>query len=288
MLKWFKKIDQMLTGRGRVDEELLEELEESLIQADVNVRTAGLLLDALRKRVENDRLSSSDDARRVLREEIQRLLEGGDTTLRLVNRPAVVLLVGVNGTGKTTSLAKLARRLTDEGKSVLVAAGDTFRAAAIEQLEEWASRIHVPVVRHQMGGDPSAVVFDAISAAKARGTDVLLIDTAGRLHTKGNLMEELKKIGRVVERELGRPADETLLVLDATTGQNALSQAELFSKAVPVTGLILTKTDGTAKGGIALTLRQEMGVPIKLIGVGEKAEDLRSFDARSFVDDLFS
>lgn len=288
MLKWFKRIDQMLTGRGRIDEELFEELEESLIQADVNVRTAEALLAALRKRVQDDRLSQSDEVRGALRQEVERLLSGGDTSLNLQGKPAVVLLVGVNGTGKTTSLAKLAYQLTQERKRVLIAAADTFRAAAIDQLEEWASRIGVPVVRHQMGSDPSAVVFDAVTAAKARDVDVLLVDTAGRLHTKGNLMEELKKTGRVIQRELGHDADETLLVLDATTGQNALSQATLFRQAVPLTGLILTKTDGTAKGGIALTLRHELGLPIKLVGVGEKREDLRPFDPHAFVEDLFS
>jgi fused signal recognition particle receptor len=288
MLKWFKKIDQMLTGRGKIDEETYEELEDLLIQADVGINTTQRLMSRLREEVANRRLAAGSDVTAVLKEIMTDILNVGAPALKTSpTPPTIILLVGVNGTGKTTTLAKLAHLYQSQGKKVLVAAGDTFRAAAIEQLEIWAQRTGAGIIKHQAGSDPAAVVFDAIQAAEARKSDVLLADTAGRQHTKSNLMDELNKIGRIVERERGRPADETLLVLDSTTGQNLIHQAREFSKAVPVTGIALTKIDGTAKGGAALSLTDEFKIPIKLLGTGEKAESLRPFDAKWFVDQLF-
>ena len=288
MLKWFKKIDQMLTGRGKIDEETYEELEDLLIQADVGVNTTLKLMTRLRDVVADRRLASGDDVSAVLKEVIIEMLTVGDARLRESPRPpTVIMLVGVNGTGKTTTLAKLAHRYNQQGKRVLVAAGDTFRAAAIEQLEVWADRAGASIIKHQAGSDPAAVIYDALRAAGARGSDVLLADTAGRQHTKSNLMDELNKIGRIVERERGRAADETLLVLDSTTGQNLVQQAKEFSRAVPLTGVVLTKIDGTAKGGAAISLTDELKLPIKLLGTGEKADNLRDFDPKWFVDQLF-
>ena len=288
MLKWFRKIDQMLTGRGTIDEETYEELEDMLIQADVGVNTTANLMQRLRDEVAKRRLEKGGDVSLVLKELLIDMLSGGDTGLRLSpEKPTVIMMVGVNGTGKTTTLAKLAHRFQAQGKKVIVAAGDTFRAAAIEQLEVWANRTGSQILKHQAGSDPAAVVFDALQAAKARGSDVLLADTAGRQHTKSNLMDELNKIGRIVVRERGSAADETLLVLDSTTGQNLVQQAKEFSKIVPLTGVVLTKIDSTAKGGAALTLVEELKIPIKLLGTGEKVESLRDFDAKWFVDQLF-
>lgn len=272
-----------------MDEALFEELEELLIQADVSVRTADFLLSEVRETVRRERIEDAGDVRAVLQRAIAGMLAGSDTRLRLSDvPPTVFLMVGVNGCGKTTTIAKLAHRYRERGRKVLLAAADTFRAAAIDQLEAWAKRVDVPIVRHQPGSDPAAVVFDALQAAKSRGADLLIVDTAGRLHTKSNLMEELKKIGRVVEREIGRSPDETLLVLDATTGQNAVNQAREFSRAVPVSGVVLTKMDGTAKGGVLLTVRQELGLPVKLLGVGEKPADLEDFDPEAFAQGLFA
>jgi fused signal recognition particle receptor len=288
MLKWFKKIDQFLTGRGKIDEETYEELEDLLIQADVGVTAAGKLMTRVRDEVADRRLAAGDDVSKVLKEVMVQMLRVGDPSLRFgPEAPAVILLVGVNGTGKTTTLAKLANRLTGQGKSVLVAAGDTFRAAAIEQLEIWTQRTGAQIVKRPAGSDPASVIYDSLQAARARKTDVLLADTAGRQHTKSNLMDELNKIGRIVERERGRPADEILLTLDSTTGQNLIHQAREFSRAVPVTGAVLTKIDGTAKGGAAISLADEFKMPIKLLGTGEKAGDLREFDPEWFVDQLF-
>jgi len=289
LLKLFGKIGQLLSRGAKVDEALFEELEELLIQADVSVRTADSLLSDLRETVRRDRIEDGEDVKGALRRAIAHMLGGSDTRLRFSDvPPTVFLMVGVNGCGKTTTIAKLAHRYRERGMKVLLAAADTFRAAAIDQLEAWAKRVGVGLVRHQPGSDPAAVVFDALQAAKSRGVDLLIADTAGRLHTKGNLMEELRKIGRVVEREMGRPADETLLVLDATTGQNAVNQAREFLRAVPVSGVVLTKLDGTAKGGVLLTVRQEVGLPIKLLGVGEKPEDLQDFDAEAFAQGIFA
>ena len=288
MLKLFTKIGQLFSRKPTIDEEFYEELEELLIQADVSVRTTQKLLEELRQKVRSERLNCAEDVKNALRDAVARMFFETDSRVRLSDvPPSVLLMVGVNGTGKTTTIAKLARRYQQQGKRILLAAADTFRAAAIDQLEAWAKRIDADIVRHQPGSDPAAVVFDAIQAAKARGADIVIIDTAGRLHTKTNLMEELKKIGRVIEREVGRPPDETLLVLDATTGQNAVNQAREFSKAVPVTGVVLTKLDGTAKGGVLLTVRDELGIPVKLIGTGEKLEDLEDFDPQAFAASIF-
>ena len=290
--KIIRKIDQVVTGRGKIDEDLFEEFEENLLQADVNVHTTTAILKDLREAVQDERMKTSDEVVDRLRANVVSILSKTATPEKIALKtnatsPTLYLIVGVNGVGKTTSIAKLANLLQKQGKKVILAAGDTFRAAAIDQLEIWAKRTNTEMIRHKEGGDPSAVIFDAIRAAKARGADYVIADTAGRLHTRANLMEELKKINRVTERELGRPADETLLVLDATTGQNAISQAKQFQLAVPLSGLILTKLDGTARGGIVITIADELQLPIKLVGVGEKAEDLRIFDPEWFVNSLF-
>lgn len=287
----FQKVDQMFTGRGKIDEELLEELEEALIGADLNVHTTMRALDELRAMVADKRLKDATDVTDHLKRFLwDTLMAGGASPVLSIapSAPTVYLIVGVNGVGKTTSVAKLAYKLQREGKRVVLAAADTFRAAAVEQLALWGERVGVEVVKGRDGADPAAVVFDAIQAAKARKADYLLIDTAGRLHNKSHLMEELKKINRVVMRELGgRSADETLLVLDATTGQNAVNQAREFKSAVSITGLILAKLDGTARGGIVITIKDELNVPIKLIGTGEKPGDMEYFDAQTFIDALF-
>ena len=281
----FQKVDLVLTGRRPVDDELFDDLEEALIQADVNIHTTTQIVDDLRQTARKERISEAEDIRDRLMEDLMRVLSAdGDERLRISDTPPTVyLIVGVNGVGKTTSIAKLAHRFKSRGKRVILAAADTFRAAAIDQLEIWASRVGVEIVKQREGADPAAVVFDALQAAKSRGADVVIADTAGRLHTSKNLMEELKKIGRVIEREIGRPADEVLLVLDATTGQNAVSQAKEFKEAVQITGILLAKLDGTAKGGIVITLKDELGIPIKLVGTGEKPDDLEDFDSRDFV-----
>ena len=287
----FQKVDQMFTGRGKIDEELLEELEEALIGADLNVHTTMRALDELRAMVADKRLKDAQDVTDHLKRFLwETLMAGGASPVLSIapSAPTVYLIVGVNGVGKTTSVAKLAYKLQREGKRVVLAAADTFRAAAVDQLALWGERVGVEVVKGRDGADPAAVVFDAIQAAKARKADYLLIDTAGRLHNKSHLMEELKKINRVVMRELGgRSADETLLVLDATTGQNAVNQAREFKSAVSITGLILAKLDGTARGGIVITIKDELNVPIKLIGTGEKPGDMEYFDAQTFIDALF-
>ncbi len=287
-----QKVDQIVTGRGRIDEELFEELEELMIQSDVNVHTTTVLMAGLRDAVNENRLANVGQVMAHLKGHVTTLLaaSGGANGAALRTHhapPTVYLIVGVNGVGKTTTIAKLAHRLQKQHKKVVLAAGDTFRAAAIDQLEIWARRTHTEIVKHQEGSDPASVVYDAIKAAKARHADYVIADTAGRLHTRTNLMEELKKIHRITERELGRPADETLLVLDATTGQNAISQAKQFAQAVPLTGIALAKLDGTARGGIVITLADELKIPIKLIGVGEKPDDLELFDPAAFVDSLF-
>jgi fused signal recognition particle receptor len=284
----FQKVDQLLTGRRPVDDELFDELEEALIQADLNIHTTMRIVDDLRSITRQERIADASDIKERLKSEIVQVLSSGvDAKLHTSATPPVVfLIVGVNGVGKTTSIAKMAYKFKSEGKRVLLAAADTFRAAAIDQLEIWANRTGVEIIKQREGADPAAVVFDALQAAKSRKSDIVIADTAGRLHTKSNLMEELKKIGRVVEREIGRPADEVLLVLDATTGQNAISQAKEFKLAVPITGIVLAKLDGTAKGGIVVTLKDELGIPIKLVGVGERMEDLEYFDSQEFADAL--
>lgn len=291
--KVIQKIDQIVTGRGRVNEDLFEELEALMIQGDVNVHTTMTVLNDLRQAVQDERMANGDEVfARLKANLLQVLLKAGDAEscrLKVADTPPTLyLIVGVNGVGKTTTIAKLAHRLQSQGKRVVLAAGDTFRAAAIDQLEIWAGRTGTEVVKHREGTDPSAVVFDAIKAGRARGADYVIADTAGRLHTRFNLMEELRKINRITERELGRPADETLLVLDATTGQNAISQAKQFMNAIPLTGIVLAKLDGTARGGIILTIADELQLPIKLVGLGEKPDDLELFDPTKFVDDLFA
>jgi len=288
----FQKVDQLITGRGRIDEDLFEEMEEALIGADLNVHTAVRLMQELREAVQDERLKDSDEVRDRLKKFLTTYLttNGAEELLRIgAQSPTVYLIVGVNGVGKTTSIAKLAYKFKSEGKKVVLAAADTFRAAAVDQLVLWGERIGVEVIRGRDGADPAAIVFDAVQAAVARKADYLIVDTAGRLHNKVNLMEELKKIDRVLQRGLnGRSADETLLVLDATTGQNAVSQAREFQKAVGITGIVLAKLDGTAKGGIVITIKDELGVPIKLIGTGEKPGDIEDFNAAKFVEALFS
>ncbi len=280
-----------LLDRGTQDEEAWEELEEALLSADVGVATTTGLIERLRARARATR-AGGGDLRELLREELLAEVGGGDRTLALDlleegQRPGVVLVVGVNGTGKTTTVGKLALALAEEGKQVVLAAADTFRAAATEQLVIWGERVDAPVIRHQAGADPAAVAFDGLASARARGADVLLVDTAGRLHTKTNLMEELRKLRRVLERESG-DVREVLLVLDATTGQNGLVQARQFTEAIGVTGLVLTKLDGTAKGGIVIAVQRELSIPVKLVGLGEGAHDLAPFDPEAFVDALLA
>ena len=269
-----------------VDEAMLEELEETLIAADLGSATAAAFVARLRDEVKRGRVASTADVRGALHRFLEESLAGAAAPLRLDARPTVILMLGVNGAGKTTSTAKLAAGLKAEGKHVLMAAADTFRAAAIEQLQEWGRRIGVDVVHQAAGADPAAVVFDAVKAASARECDVLLVDTAGRLHTKSNLMDELTKLKRVLGRQLPGAPHESLMVLEAPTGQNGLQQARIFHEAVGLTGLVLTKLDGTAKGGIAIRIHQELGVPIKLVGVGEQIEDLQPFEPKPFVDAL--
>jgi len=278
-----------LLGQSDITDETWEELEALLIQADVGVETTVALVDALRERVAREHIHRADQVQALLKEEMVALLKGSaHSYLQGDGRPlSVVLVVGVNGSGKTTSIAKLARYHQLRGDKVLLAAGDTFRAAAIDQLAVWAGRLGIEVIAHQPGGDPGAVLFDAISAARSRHANVLIADTAGRLHTKHNLMQELKKIHSVASRQLPGAPQETLLVLDATTGQNGLAQARTFGEAVQVTGLVLAKLDGTAKGGIVFAVARELGLPILFVGTGEAAEDFTEFDAESFVDGLF-
>lgn len=284
-----EKVSQVLAGRTTIDDELYEELEEVLIQADVGVATSEALVEAVRKRVRRERVTNPEQVERLLQDEMLKILTAaaGPLAQPEAGRLTVYLVVGVNGTGKTTTIGKLAHRYHSQGHRVLLGAADTFRAAAIDQLEAWGQRVGVDVIRHQEGGDPAAVVFDAVHAAKARRAELLLIDTAGRLQTKVNLMAELAKIQRVIARELPGSADEVLLVIDATTGQNGLSQARLFAEAVPLTGVALTKLDGTARGGIILAIAAEMQLPVKLIGVGERLDDLRDFEPGAFASALF-
>lgn len=277
-------IDSLLTRWKKADPILLEELEEILISSD----TGAIVAERLIEKVKKARGSEPEDVKNALKEEMLNILTEHEGALKLPDaRPAVVLIIGVNGTGKTTTIGKLSDKLRGEGKKVIIAAADTFRAAAIEQLTIWGERSGAAVIRHSNGADPAAVVFDALAASKTRGVDVLIVDTAGRLHTKTNLMEELKKIRRILEREHPGSPHEVLLVLDATAGQNSLVQARIFSKDIGITGIVLTKLDGTAKGGIILSISEELRIPIKMIGVGEGIEDLRDFNAREFVDALF-
>ena len=282
------KLDELFKGHIEIDEELYEEIEEILITGDVGFETTLKIVDMLRKNVKKKSIQDVNDVREELKLIVEEILSGDDSNLKLEPKPAILVIVGVKGVGKTTSIGKIAMRLKSEGKSVLLAAGDTFRAAAAEQLEVWADRAGVELIKHQEGSDPSAVIFDAISGAKARNTDVLICDTAGRLHNKKNLMQELAKIFRIIDREYPEATKEVLLVIDATTGQNAINQVKIFKEAAPLTGIILTKLDGTAKGGVVLSIKSEQQLPIKLIGVGEKIEDLQDFNAKDFAKALFS
>lgn len=282
------KIEKAILGYADIDEDLLDELEEILIMADVGVTTTEKLMADVRQGVKRKEIKTPDDLKPFLEGKITEILKAGGAGVRMAaNGPTVILMVGVNGAGKTTTVGKLAAFYNYFGKSVMVAAADTFRAAAIEQLEVWAERSKAEFIRHEEGSDPAAVVYDAVKAAKARNIDILLVDTAGRLQTKSNLMAELEKINRVIQREIPGAPHETLLVLDATTGQNAVSQAKLFTQAAPVTGVVLTKLDGTAKGGVVIGLKAELNMPIKWIGVGESVADLRPFVAEDFAKALF-
>lgn len=280
-----------LFKRGKIDEELYEELEEILISADMGVPTTMELMDQLRQEVKERKLTEAEQLAPLMAEKLTAMMSEQEEKVALRLNPdglTVFLFVGVNGVGKTTTIGKMAHLFKQQGKKVILAAGDTFRAGAIEQLQTWGQRLGVDVIHHQAGSDPAAVIFDALAAARSRKADVLLCDTAGRLHNNVNLMQELSKIQRVIRREIPDAPHEVLLVLDATTGQNALNQAKLFRQAVDVTGIVLTKLDGTAKGGIVVAIRRELDIPVKLVGLGEKPEDLQPFDAKSFVESMFS
>jgi fused signal recognition particle receptor len=284
---FIEKVETIFTGR-KIDETTLEELEETLIISDVGTRASSEIMAVIREKAKKGEANDLDSVKSLLKNEMTALL--GDPQPIMVNsaKPFIILAIGVNGVGKTTTIGKLASRFRSEGLSVLLAAGDTFRAAGIEQLEIWADRAGTQLVKHQPGSDPAAVAYDAVIAAKSRNIDVVIIDTAGRLHTKSNLMEELKKVKRSIQKAMPEAPHETLLVVDGTTGQNALRQADIFNKAAEVTGIALTKLDGTAKGGIIFAIKKDLGIPVKLIGVGEGIEDLRDFDPKEFVEALFS
>lgn len=283
------KIDGILKSYKKIDEELFEDLEEVLVTADVGVSTTMILIDNLRERVREEKTTDPNEVKELLKDEIKKIMLSSqlDNKLNIEPSPSVILVVGVNGVGKTTTIGKMANNFKKDGKKVLIAAGDTFRAAAIEQLEEWGNRAGVDIISHKEGADPAAVIFDGIQAAKARGSDILICDTAGRLHNKANLMQELNKIFRIVDREYGEATKEILLVLDATTGQNAISQAKVFKEVANITGVALTKLDGTAKGGVVIALHKEMDIPVKLVGVGEGIDDLQEFVVQDFVEALF-
>ena len=283
---FISKVELLINSFTKIDEDFFDELEETLILSDIGAETSMEICDRLRKEVKRTGATDPAEVKTLLRGIIAEMLTGGNE-LVLESKPSVIMVIGVNGAGKTTTIGKLAANLRRSGKRVIVAAADTFRAAAIDQLNVWTDRAGVEIVKHSEGSDPAAVIFDAISAAKARGADVVLCDTAGRLHNKKNLMEELKKIARVVSRELPDASVETLLVLDATTGQNAVNQARLFSESAEITGIVLTKLDGTAKGGIIIPIKNELGIPVKLVGVGEKIDDLQPFVPADYVEALF-
>ncbi len=280
-------IDAIFSGFSSIDDDFYEELEEILIMADLGINTTTAILENLREKVKENKIKDPAECRQLLISSMKEQMRLEDTAYEFENRKSVVLLIGVNGVGKTTSVGKLAGQMKDQGKKAMVAAADTFRAAAIEQLTEWAHRANVDIIAQKEGSDPAAVIYDAVTAAKARNVDVLLCDTAGRLHNKKNLMEELKKINRVIEREYPEAYRETLVVLDGTTGQNALAQAREFNEVAEITGIVLTKLDGTAKGGIAIAIQSELGIPVKYIGIGEKIDDLQKFNAEDFVNALF-
>ncbi len=281
------KIDSVIKSYTKVDEELLEELEEILITSDIGVNTTMEIIERLREKIKEKGIKDPQDVKLELKSIIEEILTDDNSKIDVSKSPTIILMVGVNGVGKTTTIGKLTKRFKNEGKKVLVAAGDTFRAAAIEQLEVWTKRSGVDIIKHQEGADPGAVIFDAIKAAKARNIDILICDTAGRLHNKSNLMNELGKVFKIVDREFPEAKKEVLLVVDATTGQNAVSQAKTFKEVCDITGIVLTKLDGTAKGGVVLAVKNEIDVPVKLIGIGEKVEDLQDFDAKNFSEALF-
>jgi len=281
----FKKLNRIFTAKRKIDDELLDEIEEILIAGDVGVSTSLEIIDKIKQRVRDDKYETSDELEYLIHDEIKNILMSSEETEK--QGLQIILVVGVNGTGKTTSIAKLAYRLKNEGKSVLLAAADTFRAAAIEQLSIWAERVDCGIIKHQDGSDPSAVVFDAISAAVSRSMDYLIIDTAGRLHTKSNLMTELNKIFRVIQKRIPEAPHQVILVLDASTGQNAINQAKKFHQVARVDSIFLSKLDGTAKGGVVLAINKELQIPVKYIGTGEKIDDIEEFDSGSFVEGLF-
>lgn len=281
-------IDNIFKGFSSIDEDFYEELEEILIMADLGINTTTAIIENLQEKVKEQKIKEPSQCKQLLIESIKEQMSVDETAYDFENQKSIILLIGVNGVGKTTSVGKLAGQLKDNGKKVMVAAADTFRAAAIEQLTEWANRANVEIIAQSEGSDPAAVIYDAVTAAKARNTDVLLCDTAGRLHNKKNLMEELRKISRVIDREYPDAHKETLVVLDGTTGQNALAQAKQFSEVADINGIILTKLDGTAKGGIAIAIQSELGIPVKYIGIGEKIDDLQKFNADEFVNALFT
>lgn len=283
---FMSKLELLMNSFTKIDDDFFEELEETLILSDIGAETSMEICDKLRQAVKRTGATDPAEVKQLLRDIIAEMLTGGNE-LRTDTKPSVIMVIGVNGAGKTTTIGKLAANLKSQGKKVIVAAADTFRAAAIDQLNVWTDRAGVDIVKHSEGSDPAAVVFDALSAAKARGADVVLCDTAGRLHNKKNLMEELKKIARVIDREVPDACVETLLVLDATTGQNAVNQAKLFSESAEITGIVLTKLDGTAKGGIIIPIKNELGIPVKLVGVGEKIDDLQPFSPEDYVQALF-
>jgi len=283
-----EKVDQVLVSFGKIDDELFEELEEILITSDMGIDTTMKIIQDLKSKVKERKITDPAAVKDLLKEEITEILRDDEAGLNIDTSPSVILIIGVNGVGKTTSIGKIANLLKNQGKKVILAAGDTFRAAAIDQLEVWAGRVGVDIIKHAEGADPAAVIYDAVQSAKARKADVLICDTAGRLHTKKNLMEELKKIKKVLDRELPNARQEVLLVLDATTGQNAVNQAKIFSEAVGITGIVLTKLDGTAKGGIVTAIKCELNIPVKFIGVGEGVDDLQIFEPGDFVEALFA
>lgn len=280
-------IDSIFSGFSAIDDDFYEEIEETLIMGDLGIQTTMAIVEDLRKKVKEQHIKNPSECKEVLIESIKKQMDLGENAYEFEHRRSVVLVIGVNGVGKTTSVGKLAGQLKDQGKKVVLAAADTFRAAAIEQLTEWATRAKVEIIAQQEGSDPAAVVYDAVAAAKSRQADVLICDTAGRLHNKKNLMEELKRINRIIDKEYPDAYRETLVVLDGTTGQNAMAQARQFMEVAQITGIILTKLDGTAKGGIAVAIQAELGIPVKYVGIGEKIDDLQKFNADDFVNALF-
>ena len=281
------KIDEIFSGFSSIDDDFYDEIEEILVMGDIGINATTSIIEDLKQKVKDQNIKDPAACKQLLIDSIKQEMNVGETAYEFETRKSVVLVIGVNGVGKTTSVGKLAGKLKDQGKKVVLAAADTFRAAAIEQLTEWAGRAGVELIAQQEGSDPAAVIYDAIAAAKSRNADVLICDTAGRLHNKKNLMEELKKINRIIDKEYPDAYRETLVVLDGTTGQNALAQAKQFMEVADITGIILTKLDGTAKGGIAVAIQSELGIPVKYVGIGEKIDDLQKFDANDFVNALF-